>query len=67
VLEAGEAMFAAAKEGLHTYVPPVEELIVGDQSALELAAGAEEILDYFRGVGPLPVVPESSTSTQSTG
>jgi LCP family protein required for cell wall assembly len=65
VLDAGEAMFAAAEEGLQTFVPPVQELIVGDQSALEFADGAEAILDYFRGTGPLPApvssVPESST------
>jgi LCP family protein required for cell wall assembly len=67
VLDAGEAMFAAAEEGLHTFVPPVEGLIVGDQSALALADGADEILDYFRGVGPLPAVPESSTPTETTG
>ena len=66
VLDAGEAMFAAAEEGLHTFVPPVEELIVGDQSALEFAAGADEILDYFRGLGPLPVVTEASEPAEST-
>jgi LCP family protein required for cell wall assembly len=60
VLEAGEAMFAAAEDGLHTYVLPVEELTVGDQSALQLSDGADEILDYFRGAGPLPVVTETS-------
>jgi LCP family protein required for cell wall assembly len=66
VVEAGEAMFAAAEEGLHTYVPPVEELIVEDQSALQLADGADAILDYFRGTGPLPAAPESS-APGSTG
>jgi LCP family protein required for cell wall assembly len=66
VLDAGEAMFAAAEEGLHTFVPPVEELIVGDQSALELADGADQILDYFRGVGPLPAPTESSVASEST-
>jgi LCP family protein required for cell wall assembly len=61
VLDAGEAMFAAAQEGLHTFVPPVEELTVGDQAALQLADGADEVLDYFRGIGPLPIVPDSTT------
>jgi LCP family protein required for cell wall assembly len=60
VIDAGEAMFAAAQDGLHTFVPPVEELIVGDQSALQLADGADELLDYFRGVGPMPEVTEST-------
>ena len=53
-------MFAAAEEGLHTFVPPVEELIIGDQSALQLGDGADAILDYFRGTGPLPAVTEST-------
>jgi LCP family protein required for cell wall assembly len=66
VLEAGEAMFAAAEDGLHTYVPPVEELSVGDQSALQLSDGADEILEYFRGSGPLPVVPETSEPAATT-
>jgi LCP family protein required for cell wall assembly len=61
VLDAGEAMFAAAQEGLHTFVPPVQELTVGDQSALQLADGADEVLDYFRGIGSLPTVPDSTT------
>jgi LCP family protein required for cell wall assembly len=61
VLDAGEAMFAAAEEGLHTFVPPVQELTVGDQSALQLADGADEVLDYFRGIGSLPTVPDSTT------
>ena len=65
VIDAGEAMFAAAEDGLHTYVPPVEELIVGDQSALQLGEGADEILDYFRGIGPLPPVTESSAPTDT--
>ena len=66
LLDAGEAMFAAAEEGLHTFVPPVEGLIVGDQSALALADGADEILDYFRGTGPLPAVTESSVAANTT-
>jgi LCP family protein required for cell wall assembly len=60
VIDAGEAMFAAAQDGMHTFVPPVDELIVGDQSALQLADGADSILDYFRGTGSLPDVPASS-------
>jgi LCP family protein required for cell wall assembly len=64
VLDAGEAMFAAAEEGLHTYVPPVEELTVDDQSALQLADGADPVLDYFRGAGPLPPTTESSVAPE---
>jgi LCP family protein required for cell wall assembly len=67
VIDAGEAMFAAAEDGLQTFVPPVEELIVSDQSALELADGADAILDYFRGTGPLPTVTESSAPSSSGG
>ena len=66
VLEAGEAMFAAAEDGLHTFVPPVEELTVGDQSALQLGEGADEILDYFRGIGPLPVVADTTVTTETS-
>jgi hypothetical protein len=36
-------------------------LTVGDQSALQLADGADEVLDYFRGIGSLPTVPDSTT------
>jgi LCP family protein required for cell wall assembly len=61
LIDAGEAMFAAAEEGMHTFVPPVEELIVSDQSALQLADAADAILDYFRGVGPMPEIPDSTT------
>jgi LCP family protein required for cell wall assembly len=67
VFEAGEAMFAAAEEGLHTFVPPVEELIIEDQSALQLSDGADAVLDYFRGTGPLPPPPGSIASAETTG
>ena len=54
LVEAGEAMIAAAQDGMQTFTVPVNGVVIGDQSALELADGADEILDYFRGTGPLP-------------
>ena len=59
-VEAGEAMFAAAQDGMQTFTVPVNGVTIGDQSALELADGADEILDYFRGTGPLPAAPAST-------
>ena len=67
LVEAGEAMIAAAQDGMETFTIPVNGVTIGDQSALELAEGADEVLDYFRGVGPLPTVTESSVATETTG
>ena len=52
---------------MQTFTVPVDGVMIGDQSALELAEGADEVLDYFRGVGPLPTVTESSVATETTG
>jgi LCP family protein required for cell wall assembly len=56
-IEAANALRAAANLGLQTFSLPVEEEIHGGQSALGLLDGAEPILDYFRGTGPLPPPP----------
>lgn len=60
LFDAGEALYAAAEEGLYTYVIPTEPVTISGQSALELAPGADEVLDYFRGTGPLPPETEST-------
>lgn len=60
-VEAAGALRAAAEQGLRTYMLPVEAFEIDDKSVVELGEGAEEILDYFRGVGPPPVTtPETS-------
>lgn len=61
LFETALALRAAAAEGLHTFTPPVTVSNHGSQSALDLADGADEILDYFRGTGPLPAPPDDST------
>lgn len=50
--ETALALRAAAGEGLRTFSLPTE--LRGDGATVELAEGADVILDYFRGVGPLP-------------
>lgn len=42
--------------GLNKYQLPVTGVTKNDMAVLELADGAEPILDYFRGVGPPPPV-----------
>jgi hypothetical protein len=58
-VRAANALRAAADTGLQTLTLPVEFIEVDGQSALELAPDADAILDYFRGIGPLP--PPSTT------
>ena len=53
-VDAADALRGAAEEGLATYTLPVNGIDIEGQSALELADGAEPILDYFRGVAPAP-------------
>ena len=60
-VRAANALRDAADAGLNTYQLPVEFTEHDGQSALELTDDAEPILDYFRGVGPLP--PPTTTST----
>ena len=54
VVKAADALREAADVGLQTYTLPVEGVMKGDQSALELLDEAQPILDYFGGVGPAP-------------
>lgn len=57
-IRAAESLRRAAEDDLTTYVIPVRPITVGDAAVLELAEGAEEVLDYFRGVGPAPAPSE---------
>lgn len=58
-IKSANALRAAADAGLQTVTLPVEFIERDGQSALELGSGAEPILEYFRGNGPLP--PPSTT------
>lgn len=49
------ALRAAAGEGLRTFSLPVD--LRSDGATVELGDGADAILDYFRGSGPLPPEP----------
>jgi LCP family protein required for cell wall assembly len=62
VVESANALRAAADAGLTTFSLPVEFIQVGDQSAVALEEDAEPILDFFRGVGPVPT-PEPTATT----
>lgn len=62
-IRAADSLRRAAEEDLVSYVLPVRGVNIGGASMLELDAGAEEILDYFRGVGPAPEPPESGETT----
>jgi LCP family protein required for cell wall assembly len=53
-VDAANALRGAAEEGLATYTLPVEGVEHEGQAALELADGAEPILNYFRGLAPQP-------------
>lgn len=60
---AAAALRQAAANGLQTYSLPVDFVEHDGQSALELRDDeAQPILDYFRGVGPLPP-PQTTTTT----
>lgn len=62
-IKAANALRAAAAAGLQMFQLPVEFIEVGDQSALDLGDDAGPVLDYFRGVGPLPPPPTSAPPT----
>ena len=64
-VRAAAAMREAAAVGLTTYSLPVEFSEHDGQSAVDLLDDeAQPILDYFRGAGPAPAPP--STTTEST-
>jgi LCP family protein required for cell wall assembly len=53
-IRAADSLRRAAEEDLVTYVLPVRPVTIGDAAVLELDTGADEVLDYFRGIGPAP-------------
>ncbi len=53
-----------AGEGLRTFSLPVD--LRRDGATVDLADGADEILDYFRGSGPLPPEPVDTPPPDST-
>lgn len=57
---AADSLRRAAEEDLVTYVLPVSGTTIEGKSVLLLDDGAEEILDYFRGIGPAPVIDEDA-------
>ena len=66
LVEAGEAMIAAAQDGMQTFTVPVDGVMIGDQSALELADGAERdprLLPRHRAPA---AVTESSVAAETT-
>lgn len=55
-VQAANALRTAANAGLLTYNLDVDGIERNGQSALELLDSSQPVLDYFRGVGPAPVV-----------
>ncbi len=66
LLSIGEALAAAAQDGLRTVTLPAERYLVDGQDALSMTADAEPILAYFRGDGPRPA-PSGSPATEPAG
>ena len=64
-LSAAGTLRKAFSSGFHTYQLPVEGTTIDGNAVLLLLPGAEPILDYFRGVGPLP--PRDDPETDSSG
>jgi LCP family protein required for cell wall assembly len=64
-LGAAGTLRKAFSSGLHTYQLPVEGTTIDGNSVLLLLDSAEPILDYFRGIGPLP--PEDDAATGTSG
>jgi LCP family protein required for cell wall assembly len=54
ILKAAKQLQPLANGGFDRYTLPVKGKTVGDAAVLELDTGAQEILDYFAGVGPQP-------------
>lgn len=53
-IRAADSLRRAAEDDLTTHVLPVRSVTIGGASVLEFAEGSDEVLDYFRGVGPQP-------------
>ncbi len=59
-LEAAGTLRKAFDTGFTTYQLPVVGETIDGNAVLLLGDGADEILDYFRGVGPLPPAPTTT-------
>jgi LCP family protein required for cell wall assembly len=59
---AAESLRRAAEADLATYTLPVVGVTIDGNAVLELDEGADTILDYFRGIGPAPALPEPAAS-----
>jgi LCP family protein required for cell wall assembly len=53
-VRAADSLRRAVEEDLATYTLPVRPTTIDGNSVLLLADGADEVLDYFRGLGPAP-------------
>jgi LCP family protein required for cell wall assembly len=61
--DAAETLRAAVEEGMHTYRIPVTPTEIAGNAVLELDGGSQEVLDYFRGLGPAPTEYETTGET----
>ena len=60
--EAAQTLRQAMQVGLRTFGLPVYNTTVAGNAVLELGEGSDAVLDYFRGVGPVPTEYETTTS-----
>ena len=58
--DAAETLRAAVQEGMRTYRIPVNPTTISGNSVVELDGGSQQVLDYFRGVGPAPTEYETT-------
>jgi LCP family protein required for cell wall assembly len=54
LLAAASSLRGAVQDGLETWSLPVRGDTIDGMSVLQLADGSQAVLDYFRGVGPVP-------------
>jgi LCP family protein required for cell wall assembly len=66
VLASGQALAAAAQDGMRSYTLPTNREMIGDQDAQRvIESEAEPILAYFRGDGPVPPSSDAPESTEA--
>lgn len=63
-IRAADSLRRAAEEDLVTYILPVRPVTIGGAAVLELESSADEILDYFRGIGPAPDPPDADETRE---
>jgi anionic cell wall polymer biosynthesis LytR-Cps2A-Psr (LCP) family protein len=59
--EAAATLRAAVEEGMRTYRIPVHPETIAGNAVLELDQSAQQVLDYFRGIGAAPVEYETTS------